>query len=117
MKIMKFLYFSLLWLFTLANSAFAEETLALSFNQSSWHLGNMKTPVVIAFSVEASVDYELSTPATGMLTNVFKNSNIDYAVVVDKANSLLTITPEYIDAAQHAGNYTGNISLSIQVVE
>ena len=91
---------------------------SISFNNPTLDLSDMTGSYTAGFVVESSVDYTLSTPATGILTHTTTGDTIGYCVTVDKDNSTLTVTPNsYNTLSQRAGNYTGSIVLTMSALQ
>ncbi len=95
----------------------AEDVLSISFSNPTLDLGDMSSASTIAFTVDASTDYTLSAPATGVMTHTTNGATVGYCVTVSKINSTLTVTPNAFNSQlQSAGDYSSSIVLTIAAI-
>jgi hypothetical protein len=92
------------------------KAVSVAFNADNLDLGDMQAAKDAPFTVVANTDYTLSAPLTGTLVNADNGAELGFGISVDKAGSVMTVTPDAISATQAAGNYAANVTLSIAAI-
>ena len=93
-----------------------EKSVQLSFSSNTIDLGDMKSTVVVPFSVLANTDYEVSTPSQASHLSDGLGNYVNINVYVSKENSEVTITPNAYSETLASGDYFGDVSISVNAL-
>lgn len=95
---------------------FIAKAVSVEFAEETLDLGDMKSASSAEFKVIANTDYTVSAPEEGTLVNKDTEATLGYKIEVSKEKSVMVVTPAEISAEQAAGNYSGNVVLTVSAV-
>ncbi len=93
-----------------------DNLVSISFDAENLNLGDMTVAKNASFTVVANTDYTLSAPTSGTLIEANSGATIGFAIALDKANSVMTVTPDAYAATQTSGNYSANVTISVAAI-